>query len=275
MKGSPVWERAYAKLTLDLHVTGRTADGYHTLESEMVTVSLFDEVALIDRPGVEVEDPTGRASELEALHGPIPRDGRNIALRALRRCGGSDGVALRKSIPFMAGLGGGSADAAAVMRLMGRSGDVALARELGSDVPFCLLGGRARVSGSGEVLTPLPFVAGEWTLFLLPVAIPTAAVYRRYDEVGADGGANDLLRAARSVSPSFAAVMDAISERFGRERVRMAGSGSTLFIPGDVGQEFEEARGGRDGRRWIETEGLAVELISVRATPATTDQKVD
>ena len=113
-----------------------------------------------------------------------------------------------------------------------------LARQLGSDVPFCLAGGgRARVTGAGEVLAPLPFdeVAGRpYTLLVPPFGVPTVAVYRAWDEMGSpvSESSNDLEPAALRVEPRLAGWRDRLGDATG-EQPRLAGSGSTWFVAGE------------------------------------------
>jgi 4-diphosphocytidyl-2-C-methyl-D-erythritol kinase len=161
--------RAPAKLTVSLRVTGVRADGYHLLESEMVAIDLADELAFDpDGDGLEVIGATG----LE-----VPANDDNLVRRALVAVGRTAHVTLRKRIPAGAGLGGGSADAAAVLRWAGRGDDVELAATIGADVPFCLAGGgRAIVRGIGDELAPLPFVARTYTLLDPPFGVTTVAV---------------------------------------------------------------------------------------------------
>ena len=144
---------APAKLTWTLRVTGRRADGYHLIDAEMVTLDLADE--LVVRPGA-VRDRRDRS----VRQGGAASTTSNLVARALRRVGVAAAVRIDKRIPHGGGLGGGSADAAAVLRWAGVT-DPATAAELGADVPFCLLGGRARVRGIGEVVEPLPFEDGS------------------------------------------------------------------------------------------------------------------
>jgi 4-diphosphocytidyl-2-C-methyl-D-erythritol kinase len=214
-------ERAYAKLTLSLRVLGVRADGYHLIDAEMVSIDLADELAFSD----------GDALVIEGLS--VPGGDDNIVRRALRALGRTASVRLHKRIPAGAGLGGGSADAAAVLRWAGRGDDVALAATLGADVPFCLRGGRARVGGIGELVTPLPCRAGAlYTLLTPPIHVSTAAVYRAWDELGgptADG--NDLEPAALAVVPALAEWRDVLEEATG-QTAQLAGSGSTWFVPG-------------------------------------------
>jgi 4-diphosphocytidyl-2-C-methyl-D-erythritol kinase len=142
---------------------------------------------------------------------------------------------LDKHIPTGGGLGGGSADAAAVLRWAGVD-DVATAVALGADVPFCLAGGRARVRGIGEVVDPLPFdeVAGQvYTLLVPPVHVSTVEVYRVWDRLGGPAGdhGNDLEPAALAVAPELARWRDRLGHSTG-ENPRLAGSGATWFVPG-------------------------------------------
>ena len=141
-------------------------------------------------------------------------------------------VRLEKRIPVAAGLGGGSADAAAVLRWAGCD-DLLLAASLGADVPFCLVGGRARVTGIGEIVEPLPFEAREFTLLTPPLPVDTSAVYRRWDELGGPtaDGPNDLEPAALAVAPGLAVWRDRLGDATG-QTPQLAGSGSTWFVAG-------------------------------------------
>ncbi|MFN2506825.1 MAG: 4-(cytidine 5'-diphospho)-2-C-methyl-D-erythritol kinase [Acidimicrobiales bacterium] len=217
-------ERAPAKLTLSLRVTGVRPDGYHLLDAEMVTLDLADELEFGDGDGIEVVGPAAAG---------VPDGSDNLVARALGAVGRRAHVRLRKHIPAGAGLGGGSADAAAVLRWAGRA-DPQLAAGLGADVPFCLVGGRARVRGVGEVVEPLPPEARTFTLLVPPVAVPTPAVYRMWDALGgpAGEGGNDLEAAALAVEPALARWRDILGEETGRTP-RLAGSGGTWFVEGE------------------------------------------
>src|SRR5581483_7912421 len=210
--------QAYAKLTLSLRVVGRRDDGYHLLDAEMVTVDLADTLTFGDR--------------VEIVGAAVPDDERNLVRRALAAVGRTAHVRVDKRIPPGAGLGGGSADAAAVLRWAGVD-DPAVAAALGADVPFCLRGGRARVTGVGEVLAPLPFEPRTFTLAVPPFGCDTAAVYRAWDDLGGPSGpaGNDLEAAALAVEPRLAAWRDELADATG-ERPRLAGSGSTWFVEG-------------------------------------------
>jgi 4-diphosphocytidyl-2-C-methyl-D-erythritol kinase len=214
---------APAKLTVSLRITGVRPDGYHELDAEMVTLSLADELELDEGgAGFTVEAPPG------ARLGELPASGDNLVERALATCGCSAGVRLIKRVPLGGGLGGGSADAAAVLRWAGCN-DPDVAVRLGADVPFCVVGGRARVQGVGERVTPLPFVARDYLLLLPPFGVDTGRVYRAWDDDPRDDSPNALAAAALVVEPRLARWRDALGELAGGEPV-LAGSGSTWFV---------------------------------------------
>ena len=204
--------RALAKLTLSLRVTGRRPDGYHLLDAEMVTLDLHD--TLDFEPGANTLPPE------------------DLVSKALVAVGREARVELAKRIPVAAGLGGGSADAAAVLRWAGCQ-DLAVAARLGADVPFCLVGGRARVRGIGEVIDPLPFEEAVFTLLTPDFAVPTPAVYAEWDRLGGPtaDGPNDLEPAALSLAPELATWRDRLGEATGVQPI-LAGSGGTWFVPG-------------------------------------------
>lgn len=219
---------APAKLTLSLRVTGVRADGYHLVDAVMVSLDLADTLTFGPGDGLEVEEAgTGL---------PVPATDDNLVRRALAAVGRTAAVHLVKRIPAGGGLGGGSADAAAVLRWAGRAAtadDVALAATLGADVPFCLRGGRARVTGIGEVLVPEPHEDATYTLVVPPFGCSTPAVYRAWDDLGGPtaDGPNDLEPAALVVEPRLATWRDALGDATGETPV-LAGSGSTWFVPG-------------------------------------------
>jgi 4-diphosphocytidyl-2-C-methyl-D-erythritol kinase len=216
---------APAKLTFTLRVIGVRADGYHLIDAEMATLDLADELTVDrGRSGLEVTGPYAEG---------VPVDGTNLVARALRRAGVTAWVRVEKRIPHGGGLGGGSADAAAVLRWAGVT-DVAIAAELGADVPFCLVGGRARVRGIGELVEPLSFEPRVVTLVVPPLAVSTPAVYRAWDELGGPAGeaGNDLEPAAIVVEPRLGAWRDRIGAATG-ERPVLAGSGAAWFVPGE------------------------------------------
>lgn len=245
--------RAPAKLNLCLYLGGRRDDGLHELRS------LFCPLLLSDR--IELAAATGEADEVVCAG----VDGPNlvgVALEAMRARGWRHEplrVEIEKRIPVAAGLGGGSADAAAVLRLAGdQITDLAgLALGLGADVPSQLDLTFALVGGAGEVIEPLP-VPGEFAVVLIPDddGLDTGAVYAEADSLGLGRDAaeldrlagelrtaaaagrppleypellvNDLEQAAISLRPRIAEVLGALEE-VGAARALVAGSGPTVF----------------------------------------------
>ncbi|HTX01169.1 MAG TPA: 4-(cytidine 5'-diphospho)-2-C-methyl-D-erythritol kinase [Acidimicrobiales bacterium] len=256
---------APAKLTRSLRIVGRRADGYHLLESEMVALDLADELEIEPLDGSDGRDADGPGggggvgageSRLEVLDevrwvgtaigepagqdagawagavAPVPLGPENLVLRALREVGRRAAVTLRKRIPPGAGLGGGSSDAAAVLRWAGVD-DPELAVRLGADVPFCLAGGRALVRGIGdsvEALAPEPLAV---LLVTPPVGVSTVAAYRAFDELGPGAPdpfrRNDLEHAALVVEPRLLLWRDLLADVSGH-RPQLAGSGSSWFV---------------------------------------------
>ena len=164
---------AYAKINLTLDITGLLNDGYHSISTIMQSVSLHDTVTL---------EKTEVGINLNSASKRIPLDERNIAYRAAKlffdETNRTDGVSIniRKRIPVSAGLAGGSADAAAVFVGMNRlfntqlsvSDLMRLSLKLGSDIPFCIIGGTKLCEGRGEIITPLPFLDDCYILIVKP-----------------------------------------------------------------------------------------------------------
>jgi 4-diphosphocytidyl-2-C-methyl-D-erythritol kinase len=219
---------AHAKLTWNLEITGRREDGFHELRSEMTTIGLHDVLF--------VDDTTDHLEILNPFATEVATDENNLIVRALRLVGRRAGVRVEKSIPVGGGLGGGSADAAAILRWAGGvSNDVAVT--LGGDVPFCQLGGRALVEGVGERLSTLPYEERNLTLIVPDFGVSTAACYRAYDEMRADGwspkGDNHLEAPAGLVEPRLARTLAWLRAEIGPQ-VRLAGSGSSMFVEGHL-----------------------------------------
>jgi 4-diphosphocytidyl-2-C-methyl-D-erythritol kinase len=225
MSSLPVVLSAPAKLTVALRVVGVREDRYHLIDAEMVSLDLGDTITVSDGDGVEVLDAvTGRTIDV----GPD-----DLISKALALVGRRARVRVDKRIAPGAELGGGSADAAAILRWAGHT-DPASAASLGADVAFCLVGGRARVTGIGELIEPLPFEARTYTLVTPPFGCSTPEVYRAWDDLGGPQGdhGNDLEPAALVVAPTLVEWRDALAEASG-QRPRLAGSGSTWFVDGN------------------------------------------
>jgi 4-diphosphocytidyl-2-C-methyl-D-erythritol kinase len=193
--------QAPAKVNLYLRILGRRVDGYHQLETVMQTLELSDQIILTDRPaGVTLQCDDSR----------LPTGPDNLAcqaafLLALHAPGHGVHINLKKRIPWQAGLGGGSSDAAAVLLGLNRLWQLywpqeklsAIASELGSDVPFFLYGGAALASGRGELITPLPSrLRAPVALVIPPFGLSTAAVYRDYSPGKPAAGGWQILAAS-------------------------------------------------------------------------------
>lgn len=181
-----LFANAYAKINLSLDITSVLPNGYHALNTVMQSVSLCDEICL----------RTGKPGLTLLCDAPdIPTDERNTAFSAAKKYYDTLGnaseaeISIRKKIPSQAGLGGGSADAAAVLRLLNAAYGrplseetlSALALQVGADVPFCLFGGTALCMNMGEVLSPLPHVDAYVVLVKPDSGVSTKDAYRRFD----------------------------------------------------------------------------------------------
>jgi 4-diphosphocytidyl-2-C-methyl-D-erythritol kinase len=219
---------APAKINLTLEILSRRDDGYHTLRSVMLPIALYDRIQLEPsaRPSFAASDPQLGAG--------------NLVERALAACGVQTpfAVALQKEIPIGGGLGGGSSDAAAIVRaaMEGTLGPreerdwLAVAAELGSDVPFFLAGTGALVEGCGERVTAMGSLPDWWAIVGGPHAfVPTAEAYRRLDEQRANGHAAGR---PRSDSASLTAI-DALQRRdFGALTAALVNDFHALILAG-------------------------------------------
>ena len=246
-------ETAFAKVNVALHVRGRRDDGYHTLESLFAFAEHGDRLS-----GVATDDG---AIDL-TIDGPFG-DGLsagtdNLVMRAARRLqaylGQQRGAAIRltKVLPVASGIGGGSADAAATLRLLVRLWDVritpqelaALALDIGSDVPACIASVTQMVGGRGEVVRvhSVDGLEGMAMMLVNPgVGVSTASVFAGWDRVDRGAldagsiealtvaGRNDLEAPAISIAPVIADVLDVLREQPGVRVARMSGSGATCF----------------------------------------------
>lgn len=226
---------APAKLTLSLRITGVRDDGYHLIDAEMVSLDVCDELRIREITSADID-----SGEIALVfEGPfadgIEADGTNLVARALSFVGRSAQVSVTKNIPHGGGLGGGSTDAAAILRWAGRTSpaDVTASAKIGADVPFCIRGGRAHVRGIGEELDTLPHVHREFTLIVPPLRVSTPAVYAAWDSLGGPEGdhGNDLEPAAIYVEPRLGQWRDCIASATG-VRPKLAGSGATWFLEG-------------------------------------------
>jgi len=247
---------ARAKVNLWLNVVGRRADGYHLLDSLVAFADLADEVEAAPSDGLSlaVDGPAASALDVEPD---------NLVLRAARLLAERGGVApraalrLTKRIPVAAGLGGGSADAATALQVLVDLWRLTLpaeqlfelAAKLGADVPMCLAGRPALVSGIGEKLSPAPPLPACGLLLVNPgVALPTAAVFaaRRGDFATAEpvtrpwsdlagfvealaARGNDLTSAATSLCPVVGDVLAFLRKTQGVRYAAMSGSGASCF----------------------------------------------
>ena len=239
---------AHAKVNLWLHVTGRLANGYHSLDSLHVRTSLADRLWFTpaDSPALEV---TGRFSAaLQDLDGS-----RNLVTRALAAVAPTQAfrIVLEKNIPVASGLGGGSADAAATLRTVsGLTEDLpAIAATLGADVPSCLHDGTVMTAGTGDVVTPVePLPECALVLVNPGTALPTAKVFAGFEEPLSvprpltrppesfddlvrelANRRNDLEPAACRVEPGISDVLSALRTTPGIALARMTGTGATCF----------------------------------------------
>ncbi len=238
-----IGETAAAKLNLALHVRGRRPDGRHSIETLFAFCTDGDRVEAAEADGLTLTIDGPFAEALAA-------DDDNLVLRAARALADAAGVParaalrLQKKLPVASGIGGGSADAGAALRLLTRLWRIdpahatRVAPALGSDVPACLLSMTARGEGAGDALRLVdePAIAGTPVLLVNPrEALSTRAVFERWDGVdrGPLGpwrdGRNDLEPAARALVPAIGDVLDWLGARSGATVVRMSGSGATCF----------------------------------------------
>lgn len=221
-------ETAYAKINLALHVRRRRADGYHQIETVFAFCEDGDVVAAreSDRLSLEITGPFAAA---------LGGESDNMVLKAARAMGASAALTLDKRLPVAAGLGGGSADAAAVLRMFGAATAESVAAALGADVPACLLSRAARGEGRGDALTALldESLTGTPVLLVNPgVPLSTAAVFAAWDGIdrgplgGWREGRNDLQAPAARLVPEIEHVLAALE---GAPIARMSGSGATCF----------------------------------------------
>lgn len=262
-----LYEGAFAKLNLTLDVLGKREDGYHDLQSVMQTISIRDDV--------EIDIGTGKPWTMQCSMEGIPCDERNLAWKAAEvffeaTHKDPDGLAIRitKRIPTQAGMGGGSADAAAVLRALNKHyGDplsifalAELGAQVGSDVPFCVVCGTAMCEGRGEKLRMLPNMPDCIFVVVKPdFSVSTPELYSKIDEVTIAKRpdnramesalvAGDLKKVCDNVYNVFDPVVTqdhlelnyikSIFHQYGAITYQMTGSGSAVFA---IVSEFEVA----------------------------------
>lgn len=236
-------EPAPAKLNLALHVRGKRPDGRHELETIFAFCTDGDLLHAdpADRLSLEVTGPFAAA---------LAGEGDNLVLKASEALAGHSGVTagaamtLVKTLPVASGIGGGSADAAAALRLLTRLWGIdpthatAVAPTLGADVPACLLSMTARGNGAGDELQLIddPAIANSPVLLVNPLSpVSTGAVFARWDGIDRGplgdwrSGRNDLEAPARQIAPEIGEVLKWLAAQQGTSFVRMSGSGATCF----------------------------------------------
>jgi 4-diphosphocytidyl-2-C-methyl-D-erythritol kinase len=270
--GAGFWAHAPAKLNLYFEVLARRADGFHEIETLMVPIGLCDTVRLhlSNSSAIESGSPqpitlhaNWASPDLEWAFGQLPPSEQNLVTRALTllqaRSGtkvGAD-VELTKRIPAAAGLGGGSSDAAAALKLANIAWGLnwrierlaQVAAEIGSDVPFFLHRGPALCRGRGEIIEPVPRLPSlNYVIVRPPVGLSTPEVYRACKPANGPAGVGPLLGAIRSGSlrdialhmtnrlqPAAAALTDRIDRlkhaftSLGCQAAQLSGSGSSFF----------------------------------------------
>jgi len=274
-----VTEQAYAKINLYLDVVGRRPDGYHEIQSIMHTVTLADTVTVSLREG----ERSMTCSDLTLTCGAD-----NLCLRAaeaffdgLERNGGCL-IHLEKRLPRKAGLGGGSADAAAVLRALNRLCDgpystealLALGARVGADVPFCLVGGSALVTGIGERIEACPALPACYLVISGGIGhVSTPEAYRLIDSTAPSTQGNlDACLAALSEGSLSAIgqqlynrfedtlptcrIVKAILQQAGALGTLMSGSGAAVF------GLFEDRAGAEAAARRLREEGLTAEVTT-------------
>lgn len=239
---------AYAKINLSLKVVGKRPDGYHDIDSIMQSVSIHDELEITpsEKLTVECSDKTIKDNiVLKAAEAVLSEAKANVGAR----------IVIKKNIPVSAGLAGGSADAAATLiglnDLFGlnlhshRLAEIGL--KLGSDVPFCLVGGTARCTGRGERIERInPQSTSAFVIVVPRMQVSTKEVYDEFDVVGSGNTGNDLEKAAMTRSPRIAAVKETLNKLTG-STWRMSGSGPAMFLELADISEMERYSASLDG----------------------------
>jgi len=240
---SELVETAFAKLNLALHVREKMGDGYHRIETLFVFCEDGDQLTAEPADAVSLEIVGPFAAELQGQSNLV-----SDAAAALRKASGTHAGAklhLTKNLPIGSGLGGGSADAAAALRLLNRLWGLnwpkeklePIARQLGSDVSPCLYSLPMRGEGRGDELAPVELGLADCPVLLINprTALSTADVFAKWDEVDRGpleawpSGRNDLEQPASELAPLVPTILAWLSAQPGVESARMSGSGATCF----------------------------------------------
>lgn len=289
---SRVRATAYPKLTLALRVLGLRSDGYHEIEALTISIGQPSDVVEV----TAVPHPGGVSFTVEGETEHVPSGLDNLAARAAEdvmlragRSGHGVRMVLRKRIPAGAGLGGGSADAAATLVAvrtlleLDLSDDdlLDIAAGLGSDVPFCVRGGAAWMRGRGEILDPVALRPGLGFLVAIPpFRLATPTVYAAWDELGGpqavrsvtpqgpvgrlvDALVNDLEPAAEAVEPQLVEFREALERAAGRPAI-LAGSGSAYVVPLERGVDPAVLAEGIGRRLRVPVAGARSTAVGVR-----------
>jgi 4-diphosphocytidyl-2-C-methyl-D-erythritol kinase len=257
-------ETAYAKLNLALHVRRRREDGYHDIETVFAFCVDGDELSgeAADELSVAISGPFARDVPLDA-ESLVIKAAHALQMATVR----TDGAKLHlvKNLPVASGIGGGSADAAATLRLLTRLWKIEpawaerVAPSLGADVPACLHSRTSFGTGAGDQLQPVDDsgLAGTPALLVNPaLPLSTGAVFARWD--GQDGGplddwregGNDLEAPATALVPEIAEVLEWLRNQPGADSVRMSGSGATCFALFNDEAARDEAAAAVPGQWW-------------------------
>lgn len=243
-------ETAYAKINLALHVRERMADGFHRIETVFAFCEDGDELSVQGNGQLSVDVDGPFADQLQSESSNLAFEAASLLVRerSENAAGSPDQgarITLTKNLPVASGIGGGSADAAAALRLLNRHWNLGwpverleqIGRELGADVPACVRSETARGTGRGDALELADLGLSRTPVLLVNprVSLSTAEVFARWD--GDDHGPlddwkhgrNDLEEAATALVPHISAVLAWLSAQSGAQAVRMSGSGPTCF----------------------------------------------
>lgn len=252
-----LWEKAPAKINLTLDVLAKREDGYHEVEMVMTTIDLADRISFEDIEANEII--------LESNTGIVPNDERNLIYKAASllktKYNINKGVYiyLEKNIPVAAGLAGGSSDAAATLRGLNRLWQLQLTekelmdigQEIGSDVPFCVVGGTAIARGRGEKIEKISPLPSGWAILAkLPISVSTADIYNalKVEEIKEHPKTGEMIQAIETkdfllISKLLSNVLEDVTfdlypsvgtlkrrmQAYNSEGVLMSGSGPTVF----------------------------------------------